>query len=121
MTFSVSKRTSGQADTLIVVRSYYVYVIELVGLPKLSVYIGQSALTPEKRFLKHMNGKKQAGSKYVRKYGSRLVPHLYEHENPLETRGEARDAEQRIRRALERRGITVYGACTIGRDRGCRL
>lgn len=102
-------------------REYYVYVIELVGLPTMSVYIGQSALTPEKRFLKHTNGGKREGSKHVRKYGSRLLPHLYEHENPIATRGEARDAEQRIRRALERRGIKVYGACTIGRDRGCRL
>ena len=51
------------------------------GLPLL----GQTHLTPEQRFAKHKSG--HGAGKYVFRYG--LVPAMYDHINPVETRERA--------------------------------
>ena len=45
------------------------------------VYVGMTGLTPEERFDNHKAGIKDAG--LVKRYGSRLMPELYEHLNPM--------------------------------------
>jgi hypothetical protein len=45
------------------------------------VYVGVTGLTPEERFRAHWRGEHAAW--FVRKYGRRLLPELYEHFNPL--------------------------------------
>lgn len=95
-------------------RAYYVYVIELddalgerVDLGKPLVYVGQSCHTPAVRFKQHRDGYK--ASRYVKKFGKRLRPRLYERFNPMKTRAEAEAAERELARRLRKRGYTVYG------------
>ncbi len=57
-------------------------------------------------FKKHKAGYK--ASRYVRKYGVRLMPELYEDLNPL-TYNEAVIAEQGLARKLRKEGYTVVG------------
>ncbi len=45
------------------------------------VYVGVTGLTPEERFRNHKRCHK--GSWYVREYGIRLLPELYEAHNPM--------------------------------------
>lgn len=70
------------------------------------VYVGMTGLDPVKRFKKHKAGYK--ASRYVRKYGIRLMPDLYEDLNPL-TYDEAVIAEQGLARRLRNEGYTVVG------------
>jgi hypothetical protein len=93
---------------------YYVYVIELddeVGPrrdPRYpSVYVGQSAVPPERRFRQHLEGYRS--SRHVRKHGKHLRPRLYGHFNPIATRAEALATERELARRLRNRGYTVYG------------
>jgi len=75
-------------------RTHWTYVIELsdqageqlpTGLPW--VYVGQTSLTPEERFKQHLAGYK--ASPWVRKFGARLRPDLFEMQPPLRTQDEA--------------------------------
>jgi hypothetical protein len=93
---------------------FRVYVIELsdeVGPrsnpEKPSVYVGQSALSPEKRFEAHRAGHR--ASRRVRNFGVRLRPRLYRNVGPFDTRAEAEAAERHLADRLRRRGFTVYG------------
>lgn len=70
------------------------------------VYVGLTGLDPVRRFKKHKAGYK--ASRYVRKYGVRLMPELYEELNPL-TYDEAVIAEQGLARKLRSEGYTVVG------------
>jgi hypothetical protein len=95
-------------------RQYYVYVIELddalgprVDPRKPLVYVGQSVLPPAARFQQHLNDHK--ASRYVKRYGKRLRPRLYERFNPMNTRAEAEAMERELARRLRKRGYTVYG------------
>jgi hypothetical protein len=45
------------------------------------VYVGVTGLTSEERFRAHLRGEHAAW--FVRMYGRRLLPELYEHFNPL--------------------------------------
>jgi hypothetical protein len=45
------------------------------------VYVGMTGLTPEERLREHRNGNHSA--RFVKKYGVRLLPDLYEHFNPM--------------------------------------
>lgn len=119
-------------------RRYYVYVIELRKregaahvekrgprsfLP--DVYVGSSALRPEARFQKHKHpedrgNKFHTASKHVVRRGFRLRPDLYQGLNPYGSRAEAKQAEQMLRRNLERKGYKVYGSCSP-RVQGCWL
>jgi hypothetical protein len=95
-------------------RHYYVYVVELddaVG-PRRdprhpSVYVGQSVVPPAERLRQHKDGYRS--SRYVRRYGKRLRPRLYQRFNPMATRDQAVAMEQELARRLRNRGYTVYG------------
>ena len=70
------------------------------------VYVGLTGINPARRFKKHKTGYK--ASRYVKKYGIRLMPELYEDLNPL-TYDEAVIAEQGLARKLRNEGYTVLG------------
>jgi len=48
---------------------------------KACVYVGMTGLTPEERLREHRNGNHSA--RFVKKYGTRLLPELYKHFNPM--------------------------------------
>ena len=73
---------------------------------KPSVYVGMTGIDPIKRFKKHKAGYK--ASKYVKKYGVKLMPELYKDLNPM-TYDEAVIAEQGLARRLRKEGYTVVG------------
>jgi predicted GIY-YIG superfamily endonuclease len=73
---------------------------------KFCVYVGMTGLDPATRFKKHKAGYK--ASRYVKKYGIRLMPELYAELNPL-TYDEAVIAEQGLARRLRAEGYTVVG------------
>ena len=101
---------------------YSVYVIELspdvrsvAKFTKLNpdrredkpcVYVGQTALTPEKRFAQHRAGYK--GNGLVRKFGVRLRPRLYANLGPFEKRADAERAEKSLTERLRKRGYAVW-------------
>jgi predicted GIY-YIG superfamily endonuclease len=70
------------------------------------IYIGMTGLDPVERFKKHKAGYK--ASRYVQKYGVRLMPELYESLNPM-TYDEAVIAEQGLARKLRNEGYVVLG------------
>jgi len=95
-------------------RRYSVYVIELSDeagkrlnphLP--CVYVGQTFRTPEERFYQHRKGKKS--SRWVKRYGIRLRPDLYEHHNPIRNRNTAELVEKTLAGNLADEGYTVFG------------
>jgi len=85
---------------------YVVYLRNPRGDGRAGYYVGMTGLTPEERFLKHKAGVK--ASKYVRKYGERLVPTLYRHLNPMSYR-DAVKMEQQLAEDLRARGFEVFG------------
>ena len=104
-------------------RHYHVYVVELSpkvldevrfiksnpnyvsGKP--CVYVGMTGLDPDLRFDKHMAGIQS--SRYVLRYGLRLLPALYEHLNPMGY-DEARDMEVELGIRLRAAGYGVWQA-----------
>ena len=70
------------------------------------VYVGMTGINPVKRFENHKAGYKASG--YVKKYGIRLMPELYEDLNSL-LYDEAVIAEQGLARRLRAEGYTVVG------------
>ncbi len=102
---------------------YSVYVIELdkevleesrfrkenpdYNPSKPCVYVGQTAHTPEKRFVQHLTGGRSS-NKYVYKYGVRLRPKRYERYNPMATREEAEAREELLARQLQKKGYGVW-------------
>jgi len=93
-------------------RRYTVYVIELSRActrkpcALAPVYVGQTAHTPEERFVQHKAGGKLAAGKPHR-YGVRLRYDLMK-QVPLRSREEAERAEKALAEALERRGHLVF-------------
>ena len=89
---------------------YYLYIVLLSGVhgeqPGYALYVGQTAKTPEERFRQHKSGYK--ASRYVKRYGERLLPGLYSHLIPLQ-REEAQHLEYEIAEALKSEGIPVFG------------
>ena len=69
------------------------------------VYVGMTGLDPDERFDKHKAGIKS--NKYVRLYGLRLLPELYEIYNPMPY-GAARDMEVELAIALQEEGYGVW-------------
>jgi hypothetical protein len=65
-----------------------------------------TGIDPAERFRNHKRGYK--ASRYVRRYGIRLLPGLYADLNPL-TYDEAVIAEQGLARRLREEGYTVVG------------
>jgi predicted GIY-YIG superfamily endonuclease len=102
---------------------HYVYVVllddsikKLIAVRKLNprrlsdkpcVYVGMTGLTPKERFENHKKGKK-SGKGYVKKYGIKLLPELYEDRNPM-TYDEAVIVEEALAKKLRREGYTVVG------------
>ena len=103
-------------------RSYYVYVIELdaqvrksrrfldrnrMSNPlKPSFYVGSSTRTPDERFDQHKKGYK--GNSYVRKFGVKLRPELFELYNPIPSRKDAVELEVYLAERLRSKGHGVW-------------
>jgi predicted GIY-YIG superfamily endonuclease len=104
-------------------KHYYVYVIELskdvlyegrfkksnpdyiAGKP--CVYVGMTGLDPDVRFDKHKAGIQS--NRYVREFGLRLLPELYEAYKPM-SYDEARDMEVEVAIDLREGGYGVWQA-----------
>lgn len=102
---------------------YSVYVIELSDrvwnearfrranpdycLDKPLVYVGMTGLDPDARFDRHKAGVQ--ANRYVRDFGQRLLPHLYEVYNPMPCDG-AREMEVELAIALREAGYGVWQA-----------
>jgi len=102
---------------------YHVYVIELskdvlhegrfkksnpsyvMGKP--CVYVGMTGLDPDVRFDKHKAGIQS--NRYVKQFGLRLLPELYEVYNPMPYGG-ARDMEVELAIGLREAGYGVWQA-----------
>ena len=69
------------------------------------VYVGMTGLDPDARFDKHKAGIR--ANKYVRLYGVRLMPELYEVYNPMPYDG-ARDMEVELAISLREKGWGVW-------------
>lgn len=105
---SCSERTG---DDLSVARR--VYVIELASAvgkrrdPRIPwVYVGCSARSPEVRFDQHKRGYKSA--RFVRRFGERLRPDLYEDLPPVVGSNEAVTAERTRATQLARAGFIAH-------------
>jgi|SRR5262245_40227584 len=68
-------------------------------------YVGRTGLSPEERFAKHRQGIK--ANSYVRRYGIRLVPHLYRRFAGM-PRAEADRMERELAATLRRHGYAVW-------------
>ena len=74
-------------------------------ITKPCVYVGMTGLSPDVRFDKHKAGIQ--ASRYVTRYGLRLLPQLYEVYNPMPYDG-ARDMEVELAISLRARGFGVW-------------
>jgi hypothetical protein len=87
-----------------------IYIVLLKGvnkkLPGYALYVGKTIRKPEVRFKQHKDGYK--ASKFVKKYGVRLLPELFKHLNPMSA-AEATELEVRIAEALKEAGVPTYG------------
>lgn len=102
---------------------HYVYVVELSAdvlyEPKFKkanpdyapgkpcVYVGMTGLDPDTRFDKHKAGIK--ANRFVKQYGLRLLPTLYEIYNPMPYEG-AREMEVELAIGLREAGYGVWQA-----------
>lgn len=88
----------------------YIYIVLLKGVvktrPGYALYVGRSIRKPEVRFQQHKEGYK--ASRYVKKYGIRLLPELFEHLNPM-SNAESIELEVSIAEAFKKAGIPTYG------------
>jgi hypothetical protein len=71
------------------------------------VYVGMTGLTPDDRFDKHKAGIKS--NRFVRNYGQRLMPELYEMYNPMPYEA-ARNMEVELAIGLQEEGYGVWQA-----------
>lgn len=71
------------------------------------VYVGMTGLDPDERFDKHKAGVKS--NRFVRLYGLRLLPELYEAYNPMPYDG-AREMEVELAISLREQGFGVWQA-----------
>ena len=75
---------------------------------KTPVYVGQTALTADERFAQHKSGVK--ASKWVTKYGLRVVPELAQGYGEMASVAESEAAEVALAQALRNAGRwCVYG------------
>jgi hypothetical protein len=102
---------------------FHVYVIELDGEvrksgrfrkanPRMTIalpclYVGQTAKSPEGRFRQHKKGGRLANS-FVKRYGRRLLPELYQKYNPIPTRKDALELEKYLAEKLRAAGHGVW-------------
>ena len=71
------------------------------------VYVGMTGLDPDVRFDKHKAGIQS--NRYVREYGLRLLPQLYEMYNPMPYEG-AQEMEVELAIGLREAGYGVWQA-----------
>lgn len=71
------------------------------------VYVGMTGLDPDLRFDRHMAGVQS--NRYVREFGLRLLPQLYEVFNPMPYEG-AREMEVELAIGLREQGYGVWQA-----------
>ena len=87
-----------------------IYIVLLEGVSNrrsgYALYVGRTARKPDVRFKQHKDGYK--ASKYVKKYGVRLLPELFEHLNPM-SNAESIELEASIATALKQAGVPTYG------------
>lgn len=69
------------------------------------VYVGMTGLSPDERFDKHKAGIKS--NRFVKLYGRRLLPELYEIYNPMPYEG-AREMEVELAIGLREQGYGVW-------------
>ncbi|MFQ5581334.1 MAG: hypothetical protein ACE5F3_01745 [Mariprofundaceae bacterium] len=74
-------------------------------LGAIPLYVGMTGLDPEQRFENHRNGYKSC--KYVKKYGLRLIPEMYESYNPMSYEDAVR-MEQNLAEKLRCEGYVVW-------------
>jgi hypothetical protein len=86
----------------------YIVLLKVVSKKQsgYALYVGKTNRTPEERFHQHKDGYK--ASRYVKKYGIRLLPDLFEHLNPMSA-AEATEFEVNIAEALKKAGVPTYG------------
>jgi hypothetical protein len=72
---------------------------------KSCVYVGMTGLSPDVRFDKHKAGIQ--ANRFVREYGVRLLPELYDCYNPMPY-GAARDMEVELAIGLREEGYGVW-------------
>lgn len=86
----------------------YIVLLNVVSKKRsgYALYVGKTTRKPEERFQQHKEGYK--ASRYVRKYGVRLLPELFEHLNPMNA-AEATELEASIAEALKNAGVPTYG------------
>lgn len=70
------------------------------------VYVGMTGLTPEERFASHKSGVR--ASRFVERFGIRLLPECYAHLNPMPYPAAAQ-MEKDLAEDLRRAGYTVVG------------
>jgi hypothetical protein len=75
-------------------------------LRKPCIYVGMTGIPPIERFQNHKDGYKS--SHYVKKYGIRLLPDLYEYLNPMPYEA-ACQMEKDLAEELRELGYTVCG------------
>lgn len=75
----------------------------LFGKP--CVYVGQTALDPEERFLQHKSGYKAC--RIAKKYGRHLMKKKYKRLNPVPA-SEAVEQERALALRLQRKGYAVW-------------
>ena len=66
-------------------------------------YVGETSRDPDLRFDQHKTGYK--ASRWVNRFGVRLLPEVVEHLNPLK-RWEALDLEEALAEAFRKAGLT---------------
>ena len=71
------------------------------------VYVGMTGLEPDVRFDKHKAGLQ--ANRFVRRYGERLLPELYEMYNPMPYEA-AREMEVEVAIGLREAGYAVWQA-----------
>lgn len=69
------------------------------------VYVGMTGLSPDVRFVKHKAGIQ--ANRFVKQYGLRLIPELYECYNPMPYDA-ALDMEVELGIALREKGYAVW-------------
>ena len=81
---------------------------ESVSCGRTPVYVGQTALTADQRFAQHKSGVK--ASKWVTKYGLRVLPELAQGYGEMATVAESEAAEVELAQTLRVEGRwCVYG------------
>ncbi len=77
------------------------------------LYVGMSSKDPKERFEQHIKGHTskrghKLASKLVQKYGSFLRPSLYSHLEPVRTKKEALELEEKLTLELRRQRYAVW-------------